>query len=75
MLRDFAVFLRALWREWKTLLTGGSIVALIALWELTGHKAFPNSVNWLILGFTFVVAAFLLMERGMDHLWERSYRG
>src|ERR1019366_5312598 len=71
MLRDFAVFLRALWREWKTLLTGGSIVALIALGELTGHKAFPNSVNWLILGFTFVVAAFLSWREE----WITSGRG
>jgi hypothetical protein len=56
--RDFAYFLAALWREWKVFLTGGSIVGALSLWNLAGRKPIPQNVNWLILGLTFVLAAF-----------------
>jgi hypothetical protein len=58
VIRDFAVFLRALWHEWKILLTGGSIVAFLALLNFGGAKSIPQYVNWVIIGVTFVMAAF-----------------
>jgi hypothetical protein len=63
MLRDFWSFITALWREWRLFLTGGSIVALYSLWNLAGWKPLPQSVNWLILGLTFVLAAFSAWRR------------
>lgn len=63
MLRDFVSFLAALWREWKVFLTGGSIVASLSLWNLMGWKPLPHSVNWLILGLTFILAAFAAWRR------------
>jgi hypothetical protein len=58
VIRDFASFLAALWSEWKVFLTGGTIVAVSEVWNLTGWKPLPHSVNWLILGLTFILAAF-----------------
>jgi hypothetical protein len=45
------------------LLTGGSILAIIALWQMATGKPIPQAVNWLVLGCTFVVAAFLAWRR------------
>jgi hypothetical protein len=58
VIRDFAAFLSALWHEWKILLTGGSIVAVLALLSFGGVKSIPQYVNWLIIGVTFVMAVF-----------------
>jgi len=58
VLRDFSAFLRAFWRQWLVLLTGGSVIAVIAIWNLAGRGAPPQQVNWLILGLTLVLAAF-----------------
>jgi len=63
MVRDFGSFLRALLREWAVLLTGGGISAALALWSLTGHRAPPQSLNWLIAGLTFTLAAFFSWRR------------
>ena len=63
MLRDFWPFLVALWHEWKVLLTGGSIVAVFTLWNLAGKKPLPQSVNWLIVGITLILAAFFAWRR------------
>jgi hypothetical protein len=59
MLRDFLLFVAALWHEWKALLTGGSIIALEALWMFSGKPPLPQAVNWLIVGLTMMLAAFL----------------
>ena len=59
MLRDFWFFVRALWREWRVLLTGGTIIAVITLWTLVGKKPPSQNVDWLIVGFTLILAAFL----------------
>lgn len=59
MVRDFLFFIRALWREWAVLLTGGSIVALLALFTLSTGRTVPQSINWLVIGITLMLAAFL----------------
>lgn len=71
MLRDFASFLAALWREWKVFLTGGSVVAVLSLWNLAGWKPIPHKVNWLIVGLTFTLAAFAAWRKE----WIDSGRG
>jgi hypothetical protein len=58
MLRDFLFFLRALGQRWVVLLTGGGIVAIPALLTFIGAKSLPQSVNWLIVGLTLMLAAF-----------------
>jgi hypothetical protein len=58
MLRDFVFFLRALWRQWKVLLTGGSVMALLAMWTLVHGQHLPDGVGWLVVGLTFMLAAF-----------------
>lgn len=45
------------------LLTGGSIIAIAALWNLGGGKPLQRSVNWLIIGLTLILAAFLAWRR------------
>ena len=40
-------------------MTGGSIIALVAAWGLVGGKPVPQGVNWLIVGVTLILAAFL----------------
>jgi hypothetical protein len=58
MLRDFWLFIVALWGEWKVFLTGGSIIAASSLWNLVGWKPLSQKVDWLILGLTFIAACF-----------------
>jgi hypothetical protein len=58
VLLDFVCFLRAVWRKWNVLLTGGSIIAFIAIYEtVTGTRA-PVPIGWMVLGATLVLAAF-----------------
>jgi len=59
MVKDFIEFTRALWEQWKALLTGGSIIALLSLWDFATRKVVPRSLDWLILGLTLLIAAFL----------------
>ena len=63
MLRDFLAFVAALWHEWAVLLTGGSIIALLSLWNFAGRKPVPQSANWLIVGITFILASFLAWRK------------
>jgi len=63
VLRDFFEFLFALWQEWKTLLTGGTIIALAWLFEAIKGKPVPGRVNWLIIGVTLILSAFLSWRR------------
>ena len=59
MPRDLWFFLGAIWREWRTLLTGGTIIALLALWAFFGKNAPAQSLNWLVLAATLITAVFL----------------
>ena len=63
MVRDFFDFLWSLWQEWKALLTGGSIVALVFLYTVVSKKQLPYRVYWCILAMTFVIAAFYSWRR------------
>lgn len=63
MVRDFFDFLWSLWQEWKALLTGGSIVALVFLYTVVSKKQLPYRVYWCILALTLVIAAFFSWRR------------
>ena len=57
-LRDFANYLKALWREGKALVMGGSVFALIAIYGLATNKSVPVNIGYAVLGVTFVLAGF-----------------
>jgi hypothetical protein len=63
VLQDFWSFAIALWREWKVLLTGGSIIAVLAIWGFAGGKTLPTNLGWLTLGVTFILASFLAWRK------------
>ncbi|HTS07349.1 MAG TPA: hypothetical protein VMP68_17335 [Candidatus Eisenbacteria bacterium] len=63
MLIDFLRFLLAIWGEWQTLLTGGSVIAIAWMIEIVRDKPNPRNVNWLIVAVTFIFAAFLAWRR------------
>jgi hypothetical protein len=63
VLRDLFSFLRALWTEWKVLLTGGTIIAALAIFTAVSTKPIPLATNWLILGLTFICASFLAWRK------------
>jgi hypothetical protein len=56
-------FARALWTEWATLLTGGSIIAIVFIWSTASGKSVPPGVNWLVLALTLIIAAFLAWRK------------
>jgi hypothetical protein len=62
VLRDFVSFLHALWNEWKVLLTGGSIIAALAIWGMLG-KSLPYHLGQLVIGLTLVIAAFFAWRK------------
>jgi hypothetical protein len=51
------IFISAVWKQWVPLLTGGSMVALVVLWQWTGH-AIPSWVYPTVLLFTFLTASY-----------------
>jgi len=63
-LRDLIRFALALWREWQVLLTGGSIVALLALWAFATGKTIPQNLAWLVIGLTALNVVSTLLECG-----------
>jgi uncharacterized membrane protein YfcA len=63
MLRDFVGFLLALWKEWKALLTGGTILAVVSLGQKITGKSVPRSTNWLIFGLTLLLASFFAWRK------------
>jgi len=70
VLRDFANFLRAVWDEWKVLLTGGTIIAILALWQMSGRSV-PRNTGWLVIGLTLIFASFLAWRKE----WIQNGRG
>jgi hypothetical protein len=64
--QEFWRFLLALWQEWKALLTGGTLIAVIALWQFLGGPPLLSAINWLIVGATFILASFLS--------WRKQFR-
>lgn len=63
MLRDFRDFAFAIWGEWQTLLTGGTIIAISGLVQVLTDKPIPKGANWLIVAMTFIVASFFAWRR------------
>ena len=62
-MRDFVAFLLALWKEWKVLLTGGSLIAIREIATQVFHKPVPPSITWLIFSLTLIIAAFLSWQK------------
>jgi hypothetical protein len=59
LLTDLAVFIRALLRRWQAYMTGGLVIALVALWEHYARKSVAGSLfGWGAIGF-LAVAVFL----------------
>lgn len=48
----------ALWRQWKVFLTGGTIIALAALYALTTGRSIAQPWGWGIVVTTFFLASF-----------------
>ena len=61
--REFLDFLRALWREGKALIMGGSLFAVIAIWGLTTGKSVPVNVAYGAIAVTFIWAGFLAWRK------------
>lgn len=71
MFRDFENFVRSLWNEWKVLLTGGTLIAGIFIWSALVPRPLPRQTNWVILGFTLILASFFAWRKE----WIRNQRG
>jgi hypothetical protein len=56
-MKDLTGFLKAVWAEWITLLTGGSIVAVLGLWERL-RSPIPPAAYWLVVLAFLVMASF-----------------
>jgi hypothetical protein len=63
MIRDFLSFVLALWREWKVLLTGGTVFAVLTVLHLVGVKPLSKKDDRIILGLTLFLAAFSAWRR------------
>ncbi len=74
MFREFLEFLLSLWREWKALLTGGTIIAVLMLWQMASGKPVPSVFNWLVLGVTLLIAAFFSWIKVRTQLREANAR-
>jgi hypothetical protein len=57
-LRDLLDYIASLWREWKLLLTGGSIAALVTIWADTSGVAMPPNLGWTVVAATLLTAGF-----------------
>jgi hypothetical protein len=66
VLRSFGLYLKALWSQGKVLLTGGTLMALMAFWALATGESLPYNVGLLILGLTFIGASFLAWKKEHD---------
>jgi hypothetical protein len=58
ILSDFVDFLLAIWREWKTLLTGGTIIAGLSIFHAVSHRPVSRDLTWITLGVTLLLAIF-----------------
>jgi hypothetical protein len=63
LLKDLLHFAHAFWGAWRVLLTGGSLIALLTLWSLTGQRPIPQNLAWLIVALTFLAASFLAWRK------------
>lgn len=51
-------YLTALWRHWVLLVTGGSLIAIVAIYAFVTSKGVVEPWGWLIAGATFVSASY-----------------
>jgi hypothetical protein len=58
--REIPEFLKRLWGEWASLLTGGTAIALLGLWERYRGQAVRPVVYWIVAVLLFVRAFFLV---------------
>lgn len=52
------LYLKALWRQWRTLLMGGSLTALALIFGLATGKNIATGMGWILLGMTFIGASY-----------------
>jgi hypothetical protein len=64
--RDLLEFLKRLWGEWASLLTGGTAIALLGLWERYRGQAVRFVFYWII--------AALLLARAFFLVWRKEHR-
>jgi hypothetical protein len=64
--RDLLEFLKRLWGEWASLLTGGTAIALLGLWERYRGQAVRPVFYWII--------AALLLARAFFLVWRKEHR-
>ena len=69
-MHDLRQYLFALWREWQVLLTGGSITALLGLWERLWKEPLPWSYYSVIIGFFLLFASFQAWRK--EHVENRK---
>jgi tetrahydromethanopterin S-methyltransferase subunit E len=64
MLRRIGQFVVEMCKTWGALLTGGFIIAIISIWQFTGHNI-PTKVGWSLIMGAIIIAAF--------QVWNRQY--
>lgn len=57
-MNDVFEFARALWRQWKVLLTGGSLMAVVVIYSFASAQAVTRPWGAAILAATFMAASF-----------------
>ena len=53
------LYFAALWRQWKALLMGGSLTAVIVVYSLATGKQVALPFGWAVLGLTLFTASYL----------------
>ena len=56
-------FLKSVWNKWVTLLTGGTAIALLGLWERYRGAAVRPAFYWIVAFVLFFRACFLAWEQ------------
>jgi hypothetical protein len=64
-MREFRIWIKRLGDHWGALVTGGTIIGTLGIWQGTGHTV-PVWAYWVIGGLGIVCASFLV--------WRDAYR-
>lgn len=67
MMSEFLLFVRSISKHTVLLVTGGTVAALIALWEHHQSKSVSRHVYWIIVAVFVLIAAY--------RTWVQEYRG
>ena len=57
-MNEFVSWFRSVFKYWKVNITGGVLIALLFLWQITG-KRIPPSVYLLVFALTLFISTFL----------------